>query len=232
MSERNRNLPTSGGEPQASGRNLVTATWAMVACWSLYGVAALAVGSKPVPLAPPTDFAPGVLSVNVGRSDTPDCKLNSELATHRCSDDVWHFVGPYAGRANGTAVRCLWIHPPKDGKELTLRWDAVELATEVTANLILMPGSNGGATVRASVSIDGEPVGTATTDHERSVGTVTIKVAPSDEPRDLKVVIGSKNNRWRLACLQLYGARGGLAARTVGLAKAVTETKARRRHER
>ena len=186
-----------------AGLDMVKLTWAVAVLWVLYGFAALALQASPRRLPPPTNLPIERLSVQAESSKEPvDCPREAGSGRFRCHKDVWHFVGPYAGRANGAPIRCLWVHPPKAGHALTLRFDDVPLPGPVSATLALMPGSNGGARVTAAVQINGRSVGAASTEHEREVGRLQA-ARPADARGEVQVRIQAKNNRWRLACLQL-----------------------------
>ena len=196
---------------------MIRVSWMVATCWLLYAVAALAEGPAHTNLAPATDLPISQLQVSVSSgAKTHQCSRQADLGIHRCSDDVWHFVGAYAGRANGVPIKCLWSHPPKNAETMIMDFNEVELAHEVTAVLALMPGSRSGATVRAKITIDGKFVATLSTSDERKVATLSKTVPAAKAKRKLSIEISAKNNNWRLACLQIHGAypRALLRAKT------------------
>lgn len=183
------------------------ATWIAVCAWLVIGVVGAFATPKLHKLGPASDLANANLHVTVGHRGKELPCSTTKAGTHRCADDVWHFVGSYADRADGQPFSCLWVHPPKKGKTLTLTWDQVPLAAEVSVVLALLPGSNDGASVRAGVAVDGRARGATSTSHERVVARLSTHVSTvADDPeklRTLTVSIDAENNRWRLACLQL-----------------------------
>jgi len=186
-------------------RRLLSATWATVLLWAIYGVAAAAATDlEGTDLQPATALRLADAQVHVqAGDDATECTWNKDAEAFRCSDDRWHYVGPYAGRSNGKPTRCMWVHPPTDGRRLVIRWEAVPLGEAVSATLALLDGAGSGAKVQADIQVRGQHLGSASVKTDRAPATVHKKLPRGDDKGSVEVIVQASSHRWRLACLTL-----------------------------
>ena len=122
---------------------------------------------------------------------------------HRCGGEPWNYVGPYAERAGGRAVRCIWLHPANDRLARHLTWHQVPIGARVRASLVLLSGAGRGKAVRAQVTVDQTVIARLEVSTETVPGQIDAAIGPGPPRADLVVRIDADNNHWRLACLSL-----------------------------
>jgi hypothetical protein len=120
-----------------------------------------------------------------------------------CAQDSYAFVGPYAGYANGRAVRCTWLHPQPGGATTILRWKDVALGNHVDARLALLDEVGPGAEVRVRLLATDQPIGTLTATESREPGTLDAAVPPGPARGELRLELTAADHAWRLACVDL-----------------------------
>ncbi len=121
----------------------------------------------------------------------------------RCGTERWNFVGPYAARSLGQAVRCIWVHPSADRKSRRLLWPDAPLGARLQASLLLLQRSGRGRPVRARISVDDKVVARLQTKAQTRAGRVDQALPPGPPQGDLSVEIDADNNGWTLGCLSL-----------------------------
>lgn len=120
-----------------------------------------------------------------------------------CAADSYAFVGPYAGFADGRALRCTWLHPQPGGATTILRWHDVALGDRVQARLALLDEVGPGAEVRVKVLASDQLVGTLTSTESREPALLDAPVPPGPSRGELRLELTAADHAWRLACVDL-----------------------------
>jgi hypothetical protein len=143
------------------------------------------------------------------RRSTRRCVWQASAHRFACGPRDWQFVGPWAGRSNGEAVRCVWVHPPRGGKTLELRWADVALGAHLRATLHLMDGAGHRDAVRATVRVDDRQVAQVETPSPRQPARASATLPPGPPRGALSIQVKARDSAWRLACIdvQLTGTR-------------------------
>ncbi|MCO4759930.1 MAG: hypothetical protein KC502_00370 [Myxococcales bacterium] len=194
-----------------AGRQHRIYVWIVLAGLAIYG----AVGAtNTLSAAPPTpqpdttfdvlDALPKAMAV-VGRGKAAaPCQWLPNPGRFRCGKAAWAFVGPYAGRGSGEGMRCLWVHPQADNKPTVLRWDRVPVGAKAHAKIALLTGSGGGKAVSLRVNLNDELLLSTSVNDEWRPGEDSADIKPGPRTASLTVEFAASNNRWRMACAQVW----------------------------
>ncbi len=136
-----------------------------------------------------------------GRRGDAVCERQGQRA--RCGGEGWNFVGPYADRSLGRAVRCIWVHPGERRKVRRLNWTDVPMGARAQAALVLLARSGKGKAVRARVTADDQVLARLEASSETGVAHIDRPLPPGPQRGNLAIVIDADDNHWRLACLSL-----------------------------
>ncbi len=149
------------------------------------------------------------------RRATP-CAWVETPGRFRCGPDAWSQVGPYVGRLDGVAERCLWVHPQRDGAVTEVVWRDVRLGAQVQLRARLLPRSGKRSTAHVRVFVRDRRVADTSLDDEWEVGRDDAELPPGPERGEVRLEVHAQKNDWRMVCvsLQMKGRRRAKTPRT------------------
>ncbi len=177
-----------------------------------YAVLATTSERPPAPMPDEADVAPTFSAVDslgdatafIERGQAREtCIWQADDQRFACGDQVWNAISPYAGRADGRPVRCLWMHPSPDRGTKVIEWPAAPIGSHLRARLALLDSSNGGARVDLRVLVGGQRLLELKESHKAGIERAEVSV-PAGAARDrLRIEVVAENHDWRHACVQV-----------------------------